>query len=356
MTVRSTFPVTVVGGGAIGGTLAVTLLEAGRAVQIVDADPDHVAAIRERGLRITSTDGDRVAWVPAFGLDGAPPRLGAVLLAVKGQATDAAMRWIAPRLTDDGYVVSMQNGLNEEAIAVHIGAERTIAAFVDLFADVLEPGVVKDGGPGAMALGELTGAPDSARVRDLAADLRGAGDAVISDNVRGYLWAKLAFGSWSSVTALAAAEMWDLVDRYRPIMVALAREISTVAQAEGVRLEDFDAYRAGAFPAGGSDGERDDVIDGVVAWLRTQPKRHSGVWRDIAVRRRPTEVPSHFLPVVAAAETHGIPVPHVRALLRAIGRMERGEISHDERHIAELAASADEQGQDTPTKQCSVRQ
>jgi 2-dehydropantoate 2-reductase len=356
MTVRSTFPITVVGGGAIGGTLAVTLLEAGRAVQIVDADADHVAAIREQGLRVTSASGDRVAWVPAFEVHHAPPRLGAVLLAVKGQATDAAMRWIAPRLVDDGYVVSMQNGLNEEAIAAHIGAERTVAAFVDLFADVVEPGVVKDGGPGAMALGEMTGPPDSERVRGLAADLRGAGHAAISDNVRGYLWSKLAFGSWSSVTALAAPEMWDLVDRHRPAMVALALEISTVAQAEGVRLEDFDAYRAGAFTPCGSDGARDEVIDEVVAWLRTQPKLHSGVWRDIAVRRRPTEVPSHFLPVIAAAEARGIPVPRVRALLHAIGRMERGEITHDERHIEEIAASADEQADDTLAKHSSVRQ
>lgn len=336
--VRTTRPFTVVGGGAIGGSLAVALLEAGRPVQIVDADAAHVAAIRARGLRITGADGDRVAWVPAFGLDDAPAELGAVLLAVKGQATGAAMAWVAPRLAADGFVVSMQNGLNEGEIAEVVGAERTVAAFVDLFADVLEPGVVKDGGPGAMSLGEFTGAPDSARVRDLAAALAGAGEPVISDNVQGYLWAKLAFGSWSSVTALADAEMWDLVDRYRDSMRALAREVSAVALAEGVRLEDFDAYRAGAFAPAGTAAEQDAVFDAVVAWLKTQPKTRSGVWRDIAVRRRATEVPSHFLPVLEAAERHGIAVPALRLLLREIGRIERGEIGHDEAHIAAFAA------------------
>ncbi|MET0295821.1 MAG: 2-dehydropantoate 2-reductase [Microbacterium sp.] len=331
---RTTHPLTVVGGGAIGGTLAAALLEAGHPVQIIDADAAHVAAVRERGLRITGASGDRVAWVPAFGLEDAPAELGGVLLAVKGQATGRAMTWITPRLAPDGFVVSMQNGLNEEEIAAHIGADRTIAAFVDLFADVLEPGVVKDGGPGAMSIGEFSGPADSPRVRALAEALAGAGAPIISDNVQGYLWSKLAFGSWSSVTALADAEMWELVDRHRPAMRALAVEVSRVAVAEGVRLEDFDAYRAQAFAPGGTDEQQDAVFDDVVAWLKTQPKTRSGVWRDIAVRHRATEVPSHFLPVIAAAERHGIDVPMLRGLLREIGRIERGEISHDEDHLA----------------------
>ena len=42
-------------------------------------------------------------------------RLERVLLAVKAQATGPALDWIAPRLADDGFVVSLQNGLNEDA-------------------------------------------------------------------------------------------------------------------------------------------------------------------------------------------------------------------------------------------------
>lgn len=330
---RVSRPYTVMGGGAIGGTLAAALLEAGRAVQIVDVDADHVAAIRTRGLRVTSDAGDRVAWVPAFGPDDAPPELGAVLLAVKGQATKRALEWIVPRLADDGFVVSMQNGLNEDEIAAAVGPARTVAAFVDLFADVVAPGVIKDGGPGAMSIGEYEGDAGSPRVLRLADDLSGAARPVVSRNVRGYLWSKLAFGSWSSVTALAEPEMWALVDRHRPGMRGLATEVTAVALAEGVRLEDFDAYRALAFAPGADREAGERVFDDVVAWLRTQPKTRSGVWRDVAVRKRPTEVPSHFLPVIAAADRRGIEVPLLRGLLEAIGRIERGEIRHDEAHL-----------------------
>ena len=152
-------PYTVVGAGAIGGTLAAHLHAQGVPVQLVDADPLHVAAIRENGLQIKSPSGVLAADVPCYGLDDAPATLERVLLAVKAQATDSAAAWIAPRLSSGGYVASLQNGLNEATIARHVGAERTVIAFVDLFADVLEPGVINDGGIGAMALASSPAAP-----------------------------------------------------------------------------------------------------------------------------------------------------------------------------------------------------
>lgn len=138
---------TVVGAGAIGGTLAVHLHRAGADVQIVDADEAHVRAIAERGLRVEQPGGAIEARIPVMTPENAPEKLDAVLLAVKAQATDAVSAWIAPRLADDGWVASLQNGLNEPVIARHVGADRTVAAFIDLFADVIEPGVVRDGVP-----------------------------------------------------------------------------------------------------------------------------------------------------------------------------------------------------------------
>ena len=46
-------PILIWGAGAIGGTLAVYLARAGHAVRLVDTDPQHVAAIRAHGLRLT---------------------------------------------------------------------------------------------------------------------------------------------------------------------------------------------------------------------------------------------------------------------------------------------------------------
>ncbi|MCX4967355.1 NAD-binding protein [Streptomyces sp. NBC_00654] len=195
---------TVVGGGAIGGTLAFALARAGHPVTVVDTDPAHVAAIRADGFVVAhggTRTGVPVAATTPDEFDGT---LGRVLLAVKAQATATAAAWIAPRLAPDGCVVSLQNGFNENLIARHVGAERTVAAFVNIFADVIEPGVILDGGAGALVIGDPDGAPVSARVRSIVSDLRSWGPAVASDNVEGYLWAKALAGARRQLRHLAA--------------------------------------------------------------------------------------------------------------------------------------------------------
>lgn len=133
---------TVVGGGAIGGTLAHSLIAAGHPVTLVDTDAEHVAQVRAHGLTVLrgqerETVAPRAVTTPE---QYAGPPLGRVLLAVKAQATEAAMDWIAPRLAEDGCVVSVQNGFNEDLIASYVGVGRTVAAFVNIFADLAEPG------------------------------------------------------------------------------------------------------------------------------------------------------------------------------------------------------------------------
>lgn len=313
---------TVVGGGAIGGTLAHSLTRAGHAVTIIDSDAAHVAAIRDHGLTMMRGDASE-----SVRLDAATPReydgtLGRVLLAVKAQATETAMRWIGPRLAEDGYVVSVQNGFNERLIAEHVGENRTLAAFVNIFADVAEPGVIREGGPGAFVIGEPAGAPVSERVRRLVEDLQAWGPAKATDNVEGYLWAKAAFGAMLAATALADEAMAELIDRHRETMYALVEEVCAVADAKGVRLEPFDAFDPAGFRADSDPAVRDATCERLTAWLRTQSKDRSGIWRDLAVRRRPVEVTSHYVTVFEEAERAGLGTPVLRAVLDGLRELE----------------------------------
>src|ERR1700734_3656206 len=81
--------------------------------------------------------------VPAVLPQDLPERLdGPVLLAVKSQHTAAAAASLAGRLHGDGFVVSLQNGLNAEQIAAAVGPSRVVESFVNTGADVIAPGVV----------------------------------------------------------------------------------------------------------------------------------------------------------------------------------------------------------------------
>src|SRR5262245_59674274 len=101
--------ITIVGAGAIGGSIGAHLARAGLPVTLCDASVEHVAAINRRGLAIQGWAENFSVKVPAILPDGLRDPLEVVLLAVKAQHTATAMDTIAPLLADDGVVVSLQN-------------------------------------------------------------------------------------------------------------------------------------------------------------------------------------------------------------------------------------------------------
>jgi 2-dehydropantoate 2-reductase/glutamate carboxypeptidase len=137
--------------------------------------------------------------------------------------------------------------------------------------------------------------------------------------------------------------MADLIDRHRPLAHALAGEVLAVAGALGIALEPFDAFEPAAYLPDADPERTREATDRVVAWLRTQPKDRSGIWRDIAVRHRPVEVHHHYRPVLALAEEHAIAVPLLRGMLARLADVESGARTMDEGHLAELGAALGEE-------------
>ncbi len=138
------------GAGAIGGTLGAYLARAGHEVTFVDTDADHVSAIDAVGISITGPIAEFMQLVPAFTPESLSGRWDTIILATKAHHTEAATRALAPHLSDDGCVVSAQNGLNELTIARIVGEARTVGSFVNFGADYIEPGVIHYGGRGAV--------------------------------------------------------------------------------------------------------------------------------------------------------------------------------------------------------------
>jgi 2-dehydropantoate 2-reductase len=248
---------------------------------------------------------------------------------------------LAPHLTLDGAVVSVQNGLCELEIAEIVGRERTIGAFVNFGADYLGPGVIHRGNRGSVVVGELDGGR-TPRVKEVFRLLRMfEPDAVLTDNVFGYLWAKLAYAALLFATALTDASIADALEArdHRSLMKALAREVVDVAAARDVRLEGFDGFDPHAFSSGASPGAASGSLDDLVVFNRGSAKTHSGIWRDLAVRKRQTEVDAHLGAVVRTGRESGVPTPLLEALIRQIHEIEAGEREQGWENLGELAAS-----------------
>lgn len=321
--------VLVWGAGAIGGTLAAYFARAGHDVTLVDVVTEHVKAISQKGLHITGPIETFSVSVSAFIPAELTGHWSCVLLCTKAQHTHEALTALLPHLTEDGYVVSVQNGLNEFVIADVIGEARVVGSFVNFGADYQGPGVIHYGGRGAVVLGELDG-QETLRLRELhELFLVFDKNAIITPNIWGYLWGKLAYGAMLFATALTNASIADALDHpdYRALYIALGKEILGVAGALDIRPEPFNGFDPHAFVPGAPDSVSQASIDEMVTFNRKSAKTHSGIWRDLAVRKRRTEVDPQLGAIVQAGKRVQVATPLTERLIALIHEIEQGRLA-----------------------------
>jgi 2-dehydropantoate 2-reductase len=336
--------ITIYGAGAIGGVTGAALARAGHDVLLVDRAEDHVAAMNAHGLTIESREGSVTVPVRAITPGALDHELGLVLLAVKSQDTSAALEVLTPRLAEAGAIVSLQNGLNEELIAEKIGAPRTVGCLVNWAADWVAPGRILHGGHGALVLGELDGRM-SDRVQGLAKLLAVVAPTEVTDNVLGYTWAKHVYGALLVATAVVDAHVYEVVERspaVQQMLVALVVENMRTAEAAGIRLEPFDEYAPADYRAAarGDLAARQRAMEIIARHYRHHTKTKTGIWRDLVVRRRKTEVGALLGATVAKARTLGLGMPLTERLIAMIEDLELGRRAMSWNNIDELVAAS----------------
>ena len=319
-------PILIWGAGAIGGVLGAYWARAGLPVLMVDVEAGHVAACRTMGLHISGPVEQFRHIVPALTPGELQGEFDIVVLAVKAQATEQACAMLEPHLAPGGFVLSAQNGLNELAIARALGPERTMGCFVNFGADWLGPGEILFGNRGAVVVGEIDGAPRE-RTGQMHRHLRlFEPQAVLTDNIWGYLWGKLAYGAMLFATALTSDSMTVNFADPRRFMVfdQLAREVMAVASARGVVPVGFNGFDPACFAPGASDAGARASIAALAEFNRHTAKTHTGIYRDLAVRRRKTEVDPQIGVIAQLGREAGVATPAIACLVALIHDIEEG--------------------------------
>lgn len=294
----------IVGAGGIGGSLAAHLIDGGWTdLLLVDADAAHVAAINTSGLHLAGAGVDIQVEARAVTPDQLTEPLDLVFLCVKSQHTASALTAVAPVLSADGCVVSVQNGLNIDSAVAGVGEGRVIPGFVNWAADYLSPGRILFGGRSHFVLGEW-GAPVSPRLERIGAMLDPAFPAVLTDDIVSYLWSKqvsIALMFSAGISHRSIPEAFDDPD-LAPLFSRLAEEGAAVAAAAGATLtllDDFD-------PVAYASGAAVEAMRRTADHYRSMDKQHTGLYRDLAIRQRPAEVDGTLGVTIAHARQHGI--------------------------------------------------
>jgi 2-dehydropantoate 2-reductase len=312
----------VVGAGAIGGSVGVRLHEAGRPVVLVARGP-HLAAIRERGLRLDEPSRSRVARLPVVSaVSEVGWRSGDVaLLCTKTQDS----RDVLDQLPDTP-VVCMQTGVANERWAAE-RFKQVLGVCVQMPAEHLEPGRVAafaDPVPGVLNIGRFPRGTDQL-TEQVAADLTAAGFRSQPDPaiMRWKYW-KLLANLGNAAEAACGADDPDL-----PTLYAAAR-------AEGERC----LSAAGVDYA--SDAEQGDNRRDVMATQLPDGhvRRGGSTWQSL--HRGAGSVEADFIngEIVALGRRHGLPTPVNALLVGTVDSMARTGKQPGGRSAVDLLAEA----------------
>ena len=151
--------IAVIGTGAMGSVYAGLLADAGNHVWAVDLWREHVAAMREQGLRVEGASGDRTVRLDATSDTADVGECDLVIVATKAAGVAGAARALPPLLGEHSIVLTIQNGLGAaERIREHVSAERILIGVAGGFgASMKGPGHVHHNGMELIRLGEMNG-------------------------------------------------------------------------------------------------------------------------------------------------------------------------------------------------------
>jgi len=350
--------IAIVGAGALGGYVGGTLAHHGLEVTLIDMWPEHVEAIRSRGLELdgvtadeqfTVTEAKTMHLTEVQSLARRPVDIA--MVAVKSYDTEWATMLIRPYLASGGYVVSLQNCLNEEKIAAIVGWGRTVGVIaslisVDLHAAGRVRRTIAKGGKQhtVFRVGEPHGRV-TPRVEELVEMFSLIDSAKATANLWGERWSKLVQnGMGNGVTALTGLSSSGCLtnETIRRFQIKLAGEGVRVGQALGFPLEKIrgtDPEQI-ARAAEGDPAALAAVEAALVPKAGANPRadlQRPSMAQDILKGRR-TEIELMNGVIAAKGAEIGLRAPSHEKLTALVVRLERGEIAPSPEHLGARAA------------------
>ena len=346
--------IAIVGAGAVGGYTGAYMAQAGVDVTFIDPWPEHVEHMRKHGLRVTHARDVTEFSVPVRALHitdvqqlAKETPVDIAFICMKSYDTAWATAMIQQYLAPDGYVVSLQNCMNEETIASVVGWGKTLGCIASsILVNLAEPGHIHRGaGKGGAAhtvfrAGEVHGRTTQ-RVKEICHLVGHADSAMVTSNLWGERWSKLVANAMnnglSACTGLSGGEMLQS-EPIRRFSARLGSEAIRVGQAHGYQLEEILHLEPETIArAGEGDEAAMRVYDErrFVDGKRMSAEQRPSMGQDIQKGRR-TEI--DFINGLVAREGAkvGISCRANAALTNIVTRVERNELSPDPRHITEL--------------------
>jgi 2-dehydropantoate 2-reductase len=346
--------IAIVGAGAVGGYCGAHMVQAGEDVTFIDPWPEHVETLRKHGLRVTHamnvpefTVGVRALHLTEVQQLTREAPIDIAFVCMKSYDTAWATMLIRQYLAPNGYVVSLQNCMNEETVAGIVGWGKTMGCIASrITVELRAAGHVHRGaGKGGarhtvFRTGEVHGRI-TPRAEEVCRLVGTADSAKVTANLWGERWSKLVanvMGNGLSACTGLGSNACVENDVTRRFMLRLGSEAIRVGQALGYELEEIlhlppeTVARAGEGDAAALAVASDHMLAGT---KHLSAEQRPSMGQDIVKGRR-TEIDFLNGFVAEKATPLGLPTRANAALTEIVRRVERGEVKPDPRHITDL--------------------
>jgi 2-dehydropantoate 2-reductase len=300
--------IAILGAGAMGSLFGGLLAEAGHSVSLIDINDAHLAAIRDKGLRLQDESGDRrIRSLAVFRPEQLTELPELLIVFTKTLHTATALRSIRHLITSRTHVLSLQNGLgNLETLQQFFQLPQILIGVTTWPADMIEPGHVHCHGKGVIRLMTADGSTPPALTQCVAA-LNTAGLCCEADPaIWTSIWEKVAFNAaLNSICAVTrcTVDQIDLVPGGPALALRVVAEAIAVAHASGVAA-DFEKTSA-------------TVVNAI-----THHRGHMASMLQDILAGRATEVGAINGAIVAAGTRLGIATPATDTLLTLVRLIE----------------------------------
>ena len=235
----------IYGAGAMGTVLGAYIARAGRDIDLIHRNREHVAALKEKGAHIVGTV-DFTQKVNALLPEEMTKKYDIILLMTKQRMNGEIVAFLKDYLKEDGALCTCQNGLPEPKIAEIIGQDRTLGCAIAWGATFRGKGVSELTSDPAALTFSLGAYGKGNHLQDVKELLECMGQVTVEQNFIGARWSKLlinsAFSGLSTVTGATFGEI-SVQKRARRVAQAIMKECIDVAKAAGIRIEPVQGHK-----------------------------------------------------------------------------------------------------------------
>ncbi|MFQ5682525.1 MAG: ketopantoate reductase family protein [Candidatus Binatia bacterium] len=327
----------VMGTGPIGGIIGGRLARAGHDITFVDVDKEHIVAIRENGLQVDVPDRPFNVKIPIIFPEHIQGTFDIAFIAVRSNFTVETLETVTPHLSDNGLLVSLQNGINPPLLEQKVGPDRTVGVAIRMGSRRTAPGHLYTASRGHLYVGHIHG-KTTPQLKKLHEVLDTVIPSEISDNILGVLWSKLTYTCLGYFGSLADAALATscTTEKNRRVLVEFFGEVVAVGQAVGARFIPLAEYNPPDLHPSHPFEKRLAILNKMAKSWNVDDRK--GPLRQMQ-RGVVTEVDYTLAHVVSEGTKLNIPTPLCRKVLDMIHELEAGKRRFGRQNYAELEAT-----------------